>query len=249
VNDGPDRARLLLVPLLTEVEWLIKPELEEWADVASFDAPGVGDEPPAEAFDRDATSRRGLEELDRRGWDSCVVVADGSAIATALRLARARPMAVEALALGHARLSDAMEGDRAPRNREVFEAIGQLLRVDYGNFVRHGLVQATHGSYGDELTERMLERVPQEIGRAAWQMVMQVGEQFEQVLRELDVPLLLAKHEGCLGETDEGFADAVTAFPEASTVSVPQAPSVSSEFATALRSFVMNLAQAPSRSA
>ena len=246
MNDRPDRPRLLLIPLLTELEWLTRPSLEEWAEVASFDAPGVGDEPPAAALGRDAIAERGLSELDRRGWDSCVVVADGSAIATALRLARARPEAVEALALGHARLSDDMEGERAPRNREIFEAFGQLLRLDYGNFVRYGLAQAIHGSYGDELAKQMLERVPREIANAAWEMVMQVGERFEPVLRELDVPLLLAKHEGCLGETDEGFADALAAFPKAQTISVSDAPSVSSEFAAALRSFVMTMAEAPS---
>ena len=40
-----DRPRVLLVPTLTEVEWKIRPLIEEWAEVASFDAPGVGDEP------------------------------------------------------------------------------------------------------------------------------------------------------------------------------------------------------------
>jgi pimeloyl-ACP methyl ester carboxylesterase len=227
--------------MLTELEWLIKPELEKWAEVASFDAPGVGDEPPAETFSREAVAARGLEELDRRGWNSCVVVADGSGIATALRLARARPEAVEALALGHARLSDDMEGERAPRNREVFEALGQLLRVDYGNFVRYGLTQVTHGSIGDELAKRMLERVPQEVGRAAWEIAAEEGEQFDDTLRELDVPLFFAKHEGCLGETDEGFEDACAAFPKARTISVPEAPGVSSEFALALRSFVTSV--------
>lgn len=248
MNDRPDRPRLLLIPLLTEVEWLIKPELEEWAEVASFDAPGVGDEPPAETFGRDAIAERGLLELDRRGWDSCVLVADGSAIATAVRLVRTRPEAVDAVALGHARLSDDMEGERAPRRREIFEAFGQLLQLDYGNFVRYGLAQATHGSYGEELAKRMLERVPREIGKAAWEMVMQEGERFDVVLRNLDVPFLFAKHEGCLGETDEGFEDAVAAFPEARSVSVPEAPSVSPEFAAALRSFVMSLAETPSSS-
>jgi pimeloyl-ACP methyl ester carboxylesterase len=246
MSETSERPRLLLVPLLTEIEWLIKPELEEWAEVASFDAPGVGDEPPAETFDRYAIARRGLDELDRRGWDSCVVVADGSAIATALRLARARPESVEALALGHARLSDDTEGERAPRNGEIIEAVGQLLRVDYGNFVRYGLVQATHGSIGDELARQMLERVPEDIGKAAWEIAAQESERFEPILRGLDVPLLLAKHEGCLGNTDEGFEDAVAAFPRAQTVSVPEAPSVSAEFATALRSFVMSLTEAPS---
>ena len=43
-----ERPRLLLVPMLTEVEWVIRPLLEEWAEVASYDAPGVGDEPAVE---------------------------------------------------------------------------------------------------------------------------------------------------------------------------------------------------------
>ena len=241
------RPRLLLVPPLTEIEWVIRPQLEEWAEVASFDAPGVGDEPPAEHFGREAIARRGLDEIDQRGWDSYVVVADGSSMATALALARARPGAVVALALGHARLSDDMDGERAPRNREVFQALGRLLQLDYGNFVRYGLTQATHGSVGDELAKRMLERVPQEISVAAWEMVAQGRERFEPVLRELDVPLLFAKHEGCLGETEEGFEDAVAAFPDAVTVADEVAPSVSSEFALALRSFVMSLMDAPAR--
>src|SRR5437773_1831430 len=121
MSETSDRPRLLLVPLLTEIEWLIRPELEEWAEVASFDAPGVGDEPPAKTFGRDAIAQRALEEIDRRGWDSCVVVADGSAMATAMHLAGARPKTVQALALGHARLSDEMEGERAPRNKEIIE--------------------------------------------------------------------------------------------------------------------------------
>ena len=38
------RPRLLLVPLLTELEWdPIRAQLEEWADVASYDLPGVGE--------------------------------------------------------------------------------------------------------------------------------------------------------------------------------------------------------------
>jgi len=36
------RPRLLLIPEFTEVTWTIKPRLEEWAEVASYDPPGVG---------------------------------------------------------------------------------------------------------------------------------------------------------------------------------------------------------------
>ena len=44
------RPRILLVPHFSELDWRIKPLLEEWAQVASFDAPGVGDEPTPDAF-------------------------------------------------------------------------------------------------------------------------------------------------------------------------------------------------------
>jgi hypothetical protein len=98
-----------------------------------------------------------------------------------------------------------------------------------------------HGSIGDELAERMFERAPLEIGRAVWRMNLFDSEPFEPILRELDVPLLLAKHEGCLGATDEGFQEAVAAFPDARVVRVPEAPCVSSEFAGALRDFCFAL--------
>ena len=98
--------------------------------------------------------------------------------------------------------------------------------------------QLTHGSIGDELAQRMIERVPAEIAKAAWEERTQSPEDYGDTLRDLDVPLLFAKHEGCLGTTEEGFEDAVASFPEARTLSVPEAPSVSSEFAAAVRSFI-----------
>jgi hypothetical protein len=231
------RPRLLLVPLLTELEWVIRPQLEEWADVATFDVPGIGDEPPVDCLDRQAIVDRALRELDRRAWDSYVLVCDGSALPVGIRVAHARPKAVEAMALGHARLCNRMGGERPTYNREVAEAFGRLADTNYKEFVRYGLTQVTHGSVGDELAERMLARVPIETGRAVWRMNLYDTEPFDLILRDLDVPLLFAKHEGCLGATDEGFAEAVAAFPGARTVSVPQAPSVSNEFAVVLRHF------------
>jgi hypothetical protein len=231
------RPRLLLVPLLTELEWLIRPQLEEWAEVASFDIPGVGSEPPVEPLDRQAIVDRALVELDRRRWDSYILVCDGSALPTGLNIAHSRPEAVEAMALGHARLCNRMDGERPTYNREVAVAFGQLAESNYKDFVRYGLTQVTHGSIGDELAERMLERVPIETGRAVWRMNLFDAEPFDPILRELDVPLLFAKHEGCLAATEEGFAEAVAAFRGARAVSVPQAPCVSDEFAVVLREF------------
>jgi hypothetical protein len=235
------RPRLLLVPHITELEWVIKPELEQWAEVATFDMPGVGTEPPAEPLDRQALVDRALEELDRRGWDSYVLVCDGSSLPVGVRVAHARIDAVEAMVLGHARLSNRREGERPPVNKEVTEAFGQLAETNFPDFIRYGITQVTHGSIGDELAARMLERVPIEIGRALFEINLRDPEPFEDLIREVDVPLLLAKHEGCLGSTDEGFEDAVAAFPDERIVKVPQAPSVSSEFAEALRGFCQDV--------
>jgi hypothetical protein len=243
MNDGAMRPRLLLIPLTTELEWLTSPQLEEWAEVATFDVPGVGDEPLVEPLDRTAIVNRGLLELDRRGWDSYILVADGAAVLTGVGVARARPEAVGAMALGHACLEHRIEGERPTINREVMEAFGQLAANDYGNFVRYGLTQVTHGSIGDELAARMLERVPVEVGRTVWAMNLYDSESIEPVLREVNVPLLFAKHAGCLGHTEEGFNDAVAAFPEARTVSVDEAPCVSSAFAEALREFCTDVHQ------
>lgn len=69
----------------------------------------------------------------------------------------------------------------------------------------------------------MLDRVPMDVAQAAFETMMKETEDIEDALRALNVPLLFAKHEGCLGATDEGLEDAVAAFPEARTVSVTEA--------------------------
>ena len=76
---------------------------------------------------------------------------------------------MEGLALGHARLSNSVEGKRAPVNREVWEALGQLLQRDYRAFVRHAISQVTKGSFGQALADRMLERIPIEVAQTAWE--------------------------------------------------------------------------------
>jgi hypothetical protein len=234
---GMNRPQILLVPSLTELEWLIKPQLEEWADVASFDLPGVGVEPRPQKLEREAAVRRAVLELERQGWQKCFIAADSHGIPTAVRAAAAWDREVLGMALGHARLSDRTQGDRAPVNRAVWEAMGQLLKSDYGAFVRTGLTQLTQGSLVDELAKQMLERVPRDIALAAYDVMMSETESIEPLLRELDVPLLFAKHEGCIAATEEGWEDAVAAFPGARTISVPLDPTVSEEFAGALRSF------------
>jgi hypothetical protein len=241
VCHDPDVAqpRILLVPSLTELEWLIKPQLEEWAEVASFDAPGVGGEPRSKTLDREAIIQRALLELERRGWDACFIAGDSWGNATAVRAASAWEGRVMGIAFGHARLSDRTDGERPPVNSVVWDAMGQLLQNDYAAFVRYGLTQLTGGSIGDELAKQMMERVPMDIAQAAFGTILSEPDPIENALRELDAPLLFARHENCLSATEEGFADAVAAFPHARTVSVAEAPTVSPEFGEALRSFCL----------
>lgn len=232
------RPRLLLVPEFSEVEWTrIRPRLDEWADVASYDPPGVGDEPPVEPFDRDAIVRRGLEELDRRGWDHSFVASDSWGSAGAVMLAVARPGAVDGLILGHAKLSFRREGPRSPLNPGIYEALTELVATDHEQFLRYGAVQATGGSIDEEQAEQLLKRFPRDQMQRGWEMITRDDVDIGDLLEQLDCPLLFAKHEGCLGSTDEGFEDAVAAFPRARVVSVTDAPLTSDVFAEAMREF------------
>jgi pimeloyl-ACP methyl ester carboxylesterase len=231
------RPQLLLVPEFTEVEWGIRPLLNSWAEVASFDLPGVGDEPRADRLERQVIVDRGLEELDRRGWARCFIAGDGWGIASAVLIALARPDSVQGLALGHAKLSYRRDGDRAPINAEVVAAITQLIDKDHEQFLRYGITQATGGSIDEEQASRMMQRFPRELIRPGWDAVTRDDVDLGELLAHLDCPLLFAKHEGCLASTEEGFEDAAAAFPRAQIVSVTEAPLASEAFAEALRKF------------
>ena len=92
------------MPSRSEVQWAIKPRLEEWADVASYDPPGVGAEPPAEGpTDSEAIVARGAAEIERRGWDRVQLRRPTTPRASsAIAVAPAQRPRVVGLALGHA---------------------------------------------------------------------------------------------------------------------------------------------------
>jgi hypothetical protein len=235
------RPRLLLIPEFTELQWTIKPLLAKWAEVRSFDPPGVGGErrpdDPSQ-LTRELVVDRALVELDRAGWESCFVAADGWAISVAVHIATRRPDAVLGVALGHPSLSHRRTGERAPINAEVYAGMEQLIENDAPSFIRFGIVQSTAGSIDEDVAEEMLKRMPPEVIGLGWRLFT-ADEPFEDELRSLRCPMLLAKHEGCLMSTDEGWEDAVGALPEAETVLVPHAPCTSPEFAEALRRFCL----------
>jgi pimeloyl-ACP methyl ester carboxylesterase len=229
--------RLLLIPGYSELEWVIRPQLEEWAEVAAFDAPGVGDEAPPDAHDTSAVAERAAQEVDRLGWESCVVAADEYAIAAALKFTSRHRAAVQGLALGHACLNFSPDADPPAVNAEVRTAFTQVAELDDRTFMRH-LTQITQGFYGEELADRMLERIPTGVAQAYVRDNMaDQGEWIEGSLRDLGKPLLLAEHDPCLLFTKEGFAAASSAFPDSMRVSCREKPTVSPAFADALREF------------
>jgi pimeloyl-ACP methyl ester carboxylesterase len=234
----------------------MKPALEEWADVASFDCPGIGgNEIPfkveldpnrrAELLSRwrDAAVALGLEAVDRQGWDRFVVVTDSYGALTAVRIARTRRDSVLGLALGHAALSHSTEGERAPERAGVSAAMTQLSRQGGEAFVRYGIAQLTRGGIDEDTAQKMVERFPDmDLVTAMLEALFEEPEPIGEELAAIGIPLLLAKHDGCLGSTDEGFEDIVAAFPDAQTVICPEMCASSPTFAEALQAFCHMLA-------
>jgi hypothetical protein len=238
-----ERPKLLLISEWTEVEWTaIRPSLEQWAEVASFDPPGVGEEERPEVLERGAVVGRALEELDRRDWVRCFVVADGWSISSGVRLAHERPQAVLGVVLAHARLSHRKDGDRAPINRAVWDAMNELAHTDHEQFILHGITQVTGGSVDEDIARKMVDRFPADLISTGFELLTEDDEELGGLMTKLDCPLLLAKHEGCLMATDEGFEDAAAALPQARTVAVQDAPQSSQEFAEAIRDFCEGIA-------
>jgi len=229
--------RLLLIPGYSELEWVIRPALEEWAEVATFDAPGVGDEARPDAYDTAAVAERAAVEVDRLGWETCVVAGDEYSIAAAAKFASERRDVVQGLALGHACLSFSPEADPPAVNAEVRSAFSQVAELDDRMFMRH-LTQITQGFYGEELADLMLERIPAGVAQAYVRTSMaDPGYWIEGALQDLGKPLLLAEHDPCLLFTKEGYEAAASAFPDSMLVSCREKPTVSPAFAEALREF------------
>ena len=256
------RVRILLVPSLTELEWAIRPLIAEWAEVASFDAPGVGDEPPSEGNLLAASARRGLTELDRRRWERCVIVGDEYGAGVAARMAAERPAAVQALVLGHACLHYRRVGERPSLSPDVAGLLLRLASLDFRAFARQMFTgwDPGRGAMGeparhDDVADQYLERVEPEAASTYLEAIMSEETSDEPALDErlrgLDVPLLFVRHKGCLLFTPEGFDDAVAAVPRASTAVTPgqakRQPGVRGNPARLLRAAVSHRVTRPGR--
>jgi pimeloyl-ACP methyl ester carboxylesterase len=233
---------VLLVPVVTGLEWAIAPQVAEWTEVATYDAPGVGAEPAPREYTRRAVAERGIAEIDRRGWGRCVVAGDEFGAVTASLLASLAPERVTGLALGHPSLSLDTEDDRPALNKEVLDAFLFMQRTNYHAYA-HALSQVTQGAYPEDFTEQYIERVPQDV-TLSYDVLYhaEADERPERTLSRIQAPLLLAEHRGCLLWTAESYRDIMAAHPGARTLRCTAKPSVSDEFALALREFCAELA-------
>ena len=153
-----ERPRLLLVPMLTELEWVIKPAARGMGRRRELRRAGRRRRAPVDDPGSEATARRGLEEVDRRGWDRFVVVADEFGAASRRRTLRSQP----GPAPGHrARACARVERRRAgPGRRSTARCctgIQSLLRTDPRTFVRQMFKmtggEGTAGGYGEALVD------------------------------------------------------------------------------------------------
>jgi pimeloyl-ACP methyl ester carboxylesterase len=245
-----ERPQLLLVPSWSEVQWAIKPQLEEWADVASFDPPGVGAEASREGRLPELVVERGAAEIERRGWTRCIVVGDDFGSVFATLVAAAQRSNVVGLALGHACLQHRLDGPRPTMIPELVDMGRTLLDIDFRAFIRQDVgVWDSRADYSaesaDDLVEELVKRVPREFALQLMDEleagIADAGASLEPFLRELDLPLLLAEHEDCVMFTHYGYEDFVAAFPDAATLATPESPCLSANFAEALRTFSESL--------
>ncbi len=178
-----------------------------------------------------------------RDWERFFVVTDSYGSPTAVSIAKKCRDAVLGLVIGHASLSHSTEGERAPERAGVFAALVQLARQGSDAFVRYGIAQMTRGGIDEDTAQKMVERFPDmELVAATLEALGQEPEPIGDDLRAIKAPLLLAKHEGCLSSTDEGFEDIVSAFPDAEAVICPEMCASSPVFAEALWGFCNRVA-------
>src|SRR5919109_2287202 len=227
----PARPRVLLVPSISELEWArVRAHIEEWADVASYDLPGLGTDGPRDELTVEATIERGIEELDSRDWSDAVIVGDQFGSGLAVLVATAWRGTVRGLALGHACLHFSREGPRPAISPAVADF--QLQLTELGSAAAEQMfVQGIEVTYGADVAAGIRERLSPTFTRQFAELLLANEDiDLEAYLRVLDIPLLFAEHRDCPLWTAEGFEDAVAALPQARTLAAIENPGSSPEF-------------------
>ena len=234
-----ERPRLLLVPSISELEWgRILPLLEEWADVATYDIPGLGeDADPSQPIDAAISVAGGVQELERRSWSEAIIVGDQFGSALAVLVAEAWDGDVRGLALGHACLTYTREGPRPAISAIAADFQLQLTRLGRAQ-ADQMFLQGVEMTYGADVAAGIRARLSPSFTQQYAQLLLDNQEiDLEPHLRELGVPLFFAQHKECGLWMPEGFEDAIAAFPDARTLVTEENPGSSPEFAAELRAF------------
>jgi pimeloyl-ACP methyl ester carboxylesterase len=232
------RPRLLLVPSISELEWgRIRPLLEEWAEVATYDIPGLGETERLERLDATSSVAGGVEALERLGWNEAIIVGDQFGSALAVLVAEAWGGDVRGLALGHACLTYTREGPRPAISAIAADFQLQLTRLGRAQ-ADQMFLQGVEMTYGTDVADGIRARLSPTFTQQYAELLLDNQDiDLEPSLRKLEVPLLFAQHKESGLWMPEGFEDAVAAFPEARTLVVEENPGSSPEFAAQLREF------------
>ena len=153
------------------------------------------------------------------------------------RIIQSRPTALRGFALGHAALSARMSGERPVRRAAVWDALCDLIGQGREQFARFAIPQFTRDGIDEDLAAEIIKRVPMPVFEAILEAGREVECDLEDLLRSLNVPLLFAQHKDCVLYTDEGYEDAVAAFPVARTCVTEKTCPADPAFAIALRDF------------
>lgn len=228
------RQRLLYVPIAAGRESEAFAAQVEWAETATFDAPGAGANRAAEPRGVEGVVAAALARLDQLGWERYAIVCDSHGQAAGIELALRDTDRVQGICVGHAAARYGIEGNRPAMVPAMHQAAQQLLETDYRTFAR-AVTQMTQGLWSDAQADEWIADVPQPV---AYDILNDMAErQPELVVRLGDAafPVVLGKHVGCVMWTSESFDDARAAVPHAIAVECEGIPTQHPAFLDAAR--------------
>lgn len=228
------RPRILFMPITAAFEAERFAGFVDWAEIESFDSPGAGARKGEEPAGVQGVVQAALEHLDELGWDRFTLVCDSHAQAAGIELALTRPDRIEVLAIGHAAARYSLGEDRPAIIPAMHDVAEQLLETDYRSFAR-AVTQMTQGLADERFVEAWIEAVPQRVTQSVLGDLANRQPELVARLQGTSIPTVLGEHRGCVMWTEQSFADAVDALPDAHVVTSDGIPVHDPEFLRILR--------------
>ncbi|MGH2837917.1 MAG: alpha/beta fold hydrolase [Thermoleophilaceae bacterium] len=234
-------AQLFYVPIAAAFEAERVADRVDWAVVESCDSPGAGSARGASPRGVQGVVAAALARLDELGWERYLLIGDSHGQAATIEVALARPDRVTGVFISHAAARYKLSGDRPAMTPAVRDAAQQLLDTDYRSFAR-AVTQLTLGLADDEWVERWLAEVPHPVAKSILGDLSDREPELVTRLAEIDVPVLLGQHKGCVMWTPESFADACAAVPGAGVIRCEGIPVQDLGFIDAVRGVASGVA-------